>query len=110
MPREPISTKQRYWLRHIKASEVKGISLSRYAASQGINLKSLYQWKSKLVKLGLHSNQTGKSASNFIEVKPPATEPSQNSCVVSFGNGARVEFTGRVDAQSIQAILAGARS
>jgi|TARA_B110000483_G_scaffold198246_1_gene237339 hypothetical protein len=110
MPTKPITAKQRDWLRHIKATEAEGVSLSRYAEGHDLNIKSLYQWKSKLIKLGLHCKQPHKATSSFIEVKPPLPESPRNGCVVSFDNGARVEFSGSVDSQSIRAILAGARS
>ena len=45
------TSKQRYWLNHVKAADQGDDTIAGYAHSQAINLKSLYQWKTKLIRL-----------------------------------------------------------
>ena len=49
-----MTVKQGLWLGHVKAADQSEGSIADYALSQGLRLKTLYQWKSKLVRLGLY--------------------------------------------------------
>ncbi len=48
-----MTTKQRYWLRQVIAADASGGTISEYASEQGLQLKALYAWKTKLTRLGL---------------------------------------------------------
>ena len=51
---KPKTAKQTYWLKHLMAVRVCDDSWSEYAIKHGLKIKALYQWKSKLTKLGLY--------------------------------------------------------
>lgn len=40
--------KEKYWLDHIRQAEQSGETFKRYAERHGLNLKSLYDWRSRL--------------------------------------------------------------
>ena len=49
---KPMTAKQRYWLEHITAADASDGTLSEYAAEQDLSLKSLYGWKTRLIRQG----------------------------------------------------------
>ena len=49
---KPMTAKQRYWLEHVTAADASDGTLSEYAAEQDLPLKSLYGWKTKLIRRG----------------------------------------------------------
>ncbi len=49
-----MTTKQGLWLSHVKAADESKGTIADYANTHGLRLKTLYQWKSKLIKLGLY--------------------------------------------------------
>ncbi len=48
-----LTGRQRYWLEHIQACDVSGMSMAEYAASQGIAVRAMYGGKKTLVKKGI---------------------------------------------------------
>ena len=75
-----LTTKQRYWLDHIRAAQRSGSSYSRYAASHDLNLKALYNWRMVLCRKGLLES----ASPSFVELKaePNPTPPQFHSGVV----------------------------
>ena len=49
-----MTAKQRMWLGHVNAADRSDGSIADYAETHRLRLKTLYQWKTKLVKLGLY--------------------------------------------------------
>ena len=47
-----LSVKMSAWLSHVRAASEQGVSLSNYAAAQGLSVAALYQAKSQLMKVG----------------------------------------------------------
>ncbi len=52
MPSQPITSKQQQWLEHVKAADTGDGSLTDYVSRLDLSVKTLYQWKSKLIQLG----------------------------------------------------------
>ena len=104
---KPKTAKQAYWLKHLTAASACDDSLSEYAIKHGLNIKALYQWKSKLTKLGLYPSTSAESRSAFIEVRTRPPEPLQKeTCTVTLDNGNRIEFIGTLDTTIIRTIIA----
>ena len=103
MPAKPMTARQRHWLEHVKAAEASDGTLSDYASRHDLNLKALYQWKTKLIKLCLYAP---KPDSGFVSVRPAPVAPSLvPGCSITLVNGTRIAFTGTMNSQSIRAIL-----
>ena len=106
---KPMTAKQRYWLEHITAADASDGTLSEYAAEQDLSLKSLYGWKTRLIRHGFYSPER---PSGFASIKtvdltsgvpmPPAEQPR---CRVTLPSGARVEFMGSLSPATIRSIL-----
>jgi len=99
-----LTTKQQYWLNHVKAAEDSAGTIAEYASRHNLRLKTLYQWKSKLIKLGLYEREA--SQSDFLPVRIQSVEPVGNvDCTIHLTNGDRVELTGKLDSQVIGSII-----
>ncbi len=48
-----MTAKQRLWLGHVRAADESNGSIADYTETYELRLKTLYQWKSKLVKLAV---------------------------------------------------------
>ena len=99
MPAKSITTKQRHWLRHVKAADTSDGTLSDYASRHELSVKALYQWKTKLIKLGLYT-----SAPGFIPMRHFSSDIHQ-TCKVNLPNGTRIEFSGALDSKTIRSII-----
>ncbi len=102
MPSQPITSKQQHWLEHVKAADTGDESLTDYASRHDLSVKTLYQWKTKLIKLGLYS-----PASGFVPVHRPPSE-SRQSCKLVLPNGTHIEFSGALDGKAIRSIITSA--
>ena len=102
MPSRPITSKQQQWLRHVKAADTGDCSLTDYAFRHDLSVKTLYQWKTKLIKLGLYTPAFG-----FVPVHRLPNESPQ-ACKVTLSNGTSIEFSGTLDNQAIRSIITSA--
>lgn len=102
-----ITEKQRYWLKHVRAADISDGTISEYAATNTLSLKSLYQWKVKLIRLKLYKPDSVSPESNFLSVSPskqPTTSivekvPMERSgCTVTLVNDTRIDFHGSLSA------------
>lgn len=103
-----MTAKQRLWLGHVKAADQSDGSIADYAQDHGLRLKTLYQWKSKLVKLGLYQSDQQATHSNFIPVAPVSTSGAIPNCTLKLSNGTMIEFGGNLDAKTIRSIITSA--
>lgn len=105
-----LTLKQNQWLVHVKAADQGQESIADYALSNDLRLKSLYQWKSKLVKLGLYQPTDRVHDNNFVEVKPAPSKTEPFACTLRLSNGNQIEFHGELSAVSIRSIITSASS
>jgi transposase-like protein len=80
--------KEKYWLDHIRQAEQSGETFKRYAERHGLNLKSLYDWRSRLKKrcvLDAPARSVAKKAMTFAKV---IAAPSSPRAVVELRVGA----------------------
>ncbi len=107
MATKQITTRQQYWLGHVSAAEDSAGTIADYAGHHNLRLKTLYQWKSKLLKLGLYKH--GAQQRNFLPVRAQPIEPaSKPGCMIYLTNGVRVEFPGSLDSRAIRSIITSA--
>lgn len=60
--------KEKYWRDHIRQAEQSGETFKRYAERHGLNLKSLYDWRSRLKKKDAPTRSVAKRAVTFAKV------------------------------------------
>ena len=102
-----MTLKQRQWLEHVKIADSGSDSIADYALANDLRLKSLYQWKSKLVKLGIYHPDQPPPDNNFVQVKP-VSEAQSSGCTLRLTNGSHLEFHGELSAVSIRSIITSA--
>ena len=100
-----MTAKQRLWLRHVKAADESDDSIADYAEAHGLRLKTLYQWKSKLVKLEFYKPASKLSKSAFVPVTSVQSDTSILCCKVKLTNGSVIEFAGELDSKMIRSII-----
>ena len=102
------SQKQRYWLDHVKAADLSDGTIADYASKTNISLKSLYQWKTKLIRLKLY-NPVASSDSDFVPVHSSSIQSQETAerpgCIVSLSNGTRIEFHGEFSVHFIRSVI-----
>ncbi len=81
-----LTKRQQYWLSHVKACQQQNLSVKEYAEQEGLELRTLYQAKSQLVKAGIFP---GKKKSKFQKVTIKAM-PAH--CIITLPNGIRLEW------------------
>lgn len=83
-----LTTKQQHQLEQVKLALASGLSFSDYAKQNNLCVKSLYNWKSYLVKKGALPNDKKSTfvKANAVE-KPCNIRQSNGSITVRFPNG-----------------------
>lgn len=102
--KKALTPRLRYWREHLQACASRGLSLSAYAAAEGLKVGALYEAKSRLRKLGLWPVQGPRFVR--LQGEPPArvtTSSSPSLCRVSLPNGVVVETAGADLATVLQA-------
>jgi len=60
--------KEKYWRDHIRQAEQSGETFKRYAERHELNLKSLYDWRSRLKKKDAPPRSVAKKVAIFAKV------------------------------------------
>ena len=101
--------KQRHWLKHVKAADLSDGTIAEYALAHDVSLKSLYQWKTKLIRLKLYHPAACSPEPDFVPVLPSSVQSSvpndRSGCTVVLSNGTRIEFHGELSAHMIRTIM-----
>lgn len=92
-----LSVKMQEWLGHVRAASERGVTLSAYAAQEGLSAGALYQAKAQLMKVGAWPRASGvkrkeistarRRRSQFVAVE--AASPM--SCRLSHVSGWSIE-------------------
>ena len=85
--RSPLTTRQQHWVAHLQACSARGLTLSVYAAEQGLSVGALKQARTRLRRLRLWP----VAASGFPRVE---TAPAPVMVRASLPNGVVVETAG----------------
>lgn len=96
--KQRLTTRQRYWVEHLKACESSGQKMNIYAQAQGLGARALYDAKKRLVKQGVLSPaRPARPGFQRVQVTEAATVlPSMFR--IRLPNGVSIEMSGeRVD-------------
>jgi hypothetical protein len=89
-----LAAQQQRWLDHFQQCQKSGLSMAAYARSQGIQEKTFYYWRSRL--LGQQAEQTPVNGIAFhqVQVTPPDVpdRPEQVSIQLRLPNGVECEL------------------
>ena len=104
----PLTERQQYWLKHIRACDAAGQTSVDYARAHGINVKSLYSARKALAeKSALPRPHTSRFQKAEVSASPIRTESQWH---IQLPNGVVVAFGGAVDAKSLSLVLGTAAS
>jgi hypothetical protein len=104
----PLTERQQYWLKHIRACDAAGQTSIDYAREHGINVKSLYSARKALAEKGtLPHPQSSRFQKAQLSSSPTCTD---NQWHIQLPNGVAVAFGGAVDAKSLSLVLSTAAS
>ena len=95
--RSSLTTRQQHWVAHLQACSERRLTLSVYAAEQGLSAGALQQARTRLRRLGLWP----VAAAGFVRVE---TAPAPVMVRVSLPNGVVVETVG----SELDAVLSAA--
>ncbi|MBE9550194.1 MAG: transposase [Proteobacteria bacterium] len=87
-----LTTRQRYWLEHIRACEASGKSMTEYAATEGFPVQTLYASKNILIKKGV---LPGVQPARFQRAQVLDAHPD-SQWRIGLPNGVSVGFVGEV--------------
>jgi hypothetical protein len=99
----PLTERQQYWLKHIRACEAANMTTIDYAREHGLKAKSMYSARKALAENGA---LPAVPDSPFQRVQvASAHAPVGNQWQVQLPNGAAVYFGGPVDAATLSLVL-----
>ena len=88
-----LTSRQQFWLRHLRACEAGGETMKEYARRKGLSVHGLYSARKRVRTLGIRSRsaETGKHAS-FAKVTVREAPVQVGRCRVRLANGAVMEW------------------
>lgn len=101
-----LTEHQRSWLERIRACEASGMTMSAYAAEQGLSVRSLYDARKVLKRKGvLCSGDRPVRFQRVQRARVVSAEGHDMSWRIALPNGVTVSFAGAVDGGSLSLIL-----
>ena len=104
-PKQSVTDRQQFWLDHIKTADASAGSLVAYAAAHELQVRDLYQWKTRLNRCGLLPGKARRSS--FVPVTT-ASATAPTTCSITLPNGVRLQFAGNLDATTLGQLLSAA--
>ena len=101
-----LTKTQRYWKKHVMAGLQSGSTMQSYADQQGFNVKTLYDWKHRLTKMGALDND-GLAPAVFQKVQ--ITPSDCSVCRINLPNGITIEWPAGGAPAALGAILSEIR-
>ena len=96
-----LTERQQYWLKHVRACEASGKSITDYAVDHDINVKTMYAGKKMLVKKGI----LPRTRSNRFQRAQLSSLTVSHDWRIQLPNGVSVAFSGAVEAQTLSTVL-----
>ena len=104
-PVSPLTERQQYWLKHLRACDASGLTSIDYARQHGIKVKLLYSARKALAEQGKRPPPAPTTV-HFQKVRVPAPEhDGHRPWHVQLPNGAAVSFGNPVDAAVLSLVL-----
>ena len=96
-PKKTLAERRAYWHSHLQQAEQQKLLLSDYAKQHALDVKSLYRWKSRLMRLGA-LNDAGPA---FVKVVASDPLPAFSANIkITLPNGICLDVTGDMHAMA----------
>ena len=102
---QALTERQRYWLEHLRACEAAGKTMRAYASESGVDARSLYGAKKRLVKRGVLAAEKRSGGVEFSRARVLGSAAHGSDCRIQFPNGITVTFSAAVDGGALSRIL-----
>jgi hypothetical protein len=105
-----LTTAQRVWLNHMQCCQARGQSLAGYAKAESLDLKSLYNWRYRLKKLGVledASVETSPVPAGFRKVVVARESFGGGVVRLHWPNGRVLEFDSGIDPGYVTRLIEG---
>jgi hypothetical protein len=106
-----LTERQRYWLKHLRATERSGEPLTAYAKRLGLSAQSMYEAKSRLRAYGLiapaiahKTSKTAPSRFTRVSIEPREAAPPK-SLRVRLASGAVLEWSEAPQGDALRELL-----
>lgn len=100
---ESLTQRQRYWLAHLRACESAGQTMQAYAQQSGVGVRSLYDAKKRLKRLGVLASPGVTEPVHFDRIEVAPQPPGR--CRIELTNGVVVEMREVCDNGSLLSLL-----
>jgi hypothetical protein len=107
---ETLTATQQTWLNHIRRCEARGQTLAAYAKAEGIDLKTLYNWRYRLKKKGVleaGAPRSARSTPAFHRVVVAREAFGHSEIRLRWPNGRVLEFDSGVDPRYVRGLIEG---
>ncbi len=102
---QALTERQRYWLEHLRVCEAAGKTMRAYASENGIDARSLYGAKKRLVKHGVLAAEKRSGGVEFSRARVVVGATHGSDFRIQFPNGITVTFSATVDGGALSKIL-----
>jgi len=102
---QKLTERQRYWLDHLRACETAGKTMQAYASENGIDVRSFYGAKKRLVRRGVLAAENRSGGVAFTRARVVGGAAHSGDCRIQFPNGVTVTFPHTVDGGALSRIL-----
>jgi len=104
-----LTPTQQFWLGHVEAFEVAGVSTRSYAERHGLNLQNFYCWKGQLKKRGLLSSTSSSTDANaMMPVAFVASPEPRPIARISLANGITIEVPSGASPEALVRLIGAA--
>lgn len=107
---ETLTATQQTWLNHIRRCEARGQTLAAYAKVEGIDLKTLYNWRYRLKKKGVFEDGFSRPAAPtpaFQRIVVAKEAFVRSEIRLRWPNGRVLEFDSGVDPRYVTGLIEG---
>ena len=104
MSEQSLTERQRYWLEHLRTCKAAGVTMQAYASEHGIDVRSLYGAKKRMVKRGVLAAEKRSGGVEFSRARVLGAA-AHGDCRVQFPNGITVTFSDTLDGRALSRIL-----
>lgn len=105
MSEQSLTERQRFWLEHLRSCKEAGKTMQAYASEHGIDVRSLYGAKKRLVKRGVLAAEKRSGGVEFSRARVLGAAAHGGDYRIQFPNGITVTFSDTLDCSALSKIL-----
>lgn len=107
---ETLTATQQAWLAHFRRCQARDQTLAAYAKAEGIDLKTLYNWRYRLKKKGVFEEGASRAAASipaFQRIVVAKEAFGRSEIRLRWPNGRVLEFDSGIDPGYVKRLIEG---